>query len=94
MFRGYELTDIFEQKWCGRFVVLDSQSDFGTVASIAKDVDGLVVSDGCQKYIVDFNDGIADIQMVVIVLVATHFGYQNGQVVVATAFDADAQFTI
>ena len=73
--------------------MLDSQIDFGTVASIAKDVDGLIVSDGGQKYIIDFNDGIADIQMVV-VLVATHFGYQNGQVVVAAAFDADAQFAI
>ena len=71
--------------------MLDLQSDRGS--RVPQHVDGLVVGDVGQGHFVDPDDGVADVE-VVVVLVSTHFRHEDGEVVVGAAFDAEAQTAV
>ena len=85
---GYHLTELLEEEGRGRLVVLDGERDL--VAGPAEEVDGLVVGDGAEGAVVDLEDGVADVE-VVVVLVPAHLGHQDRKVVLDPALHAEPE---
>ena len=68
--------------------MLDGQCD--VIPGFTQNVDGLLVSDRGKEGVVDLDDGVADVQ-VIVVFVPAYFRDQDWQVVIRTAFQTDAQ---
>lgn len=71
--------------------MLHSEHDLG--ASIAKDVDGLIVRHRCEKRLVDFDYCITNVK-VVIILVTANFRHQYWKVVIPSTLNADPQISV